>query len=227
MRGRFRLWGVEMAAMKPEQTGPFEAKSVQAVVWDIGRVLVQWDLSRIYRRAIPDDAERARFCATIVTEEWHFRHDAGEQIDALVEARKAEFPQHADLIELYRRNWLDSVPGPVAGTHPLVKRLAARGVPQFAITNFGADTWAMFRPTFPILDHMREVVVSGVEKLVKPGREIFDLAAERFGLAPAAMLFVDDNAANIAAAAALGWQVHHFTGDAAVLETDLAARRLI
>lgn len=200
---------------------------VQAVVWDIGRVLVQWDLSRIYRTAIPDEADRARFCATVVTEQWHFRHDAGEPIDTLVEARKAEFPQHADLIELYRCNWLDSVPGPVAGTHPLVERLAARGVSQFAITNFGADTWAMFRPTFPILDHMRDVVVSGVEKMVKPGRAIFDLAARRFALEPQAMLFVDDNAANVAAAADLGWQVHHFLGDAGALEADLGERGLI
>jgi 2-haloacid dehalogenase len=40
------------------------------------------------------------------------------------------------------------------------------------------------------------------------------------------MLFIDDNAANIVAARALGWQVHHFR-DAGALEADLAARGLL
>ncbi|MEO0032577.1 MAG: hypothetical protein RIS94_2335 [Pseudomonadota bacterium] len=202
--------------------------AIEAVVWDIGRVLVQWDLPRIWRNAIPDDAERARFCTEVVSEAWHFRHDAGEPMDAMVAERKAQFPQAADLIELYRTHWLEAVPGPIAGTHELVRALAARGMPQYAITNFGADTWAMFRPTFPVLDHMREIVVSGVERLVKPGREIFDLAAARFGHAPGAMLFIDDNPANVEAARALGWQAHLFADDGAdALRAEFEGRGLL
>jgi 2-haloacid dehalogenase len=41
------------------------------------------------------------------------------------------------------------------------------------------------------------------------------------------MLFIDDNAANIAAARESGWQTHHFVDDAAALEADLSARGLI
>ena len=40
------------------------------------------------------------------------------------------------------------------------------------------------------------------------------------------MLFVDDNAHNIAAARASGWHGHHFT-NAAGLEADLVARGLL
>ena len=49
---------------------------------------------------------------------------------------------------------------------------------------------------------------------------------ERFGLPGTDMLFIDDNRANVEAAAACGWQVHHFV-DAPRLERDLAARGLI
>jgi 2-haloacid dehalogenase len=41
------------------------------------------------------------------------------------------------------------------------------------------------------------------------------------------MLFIDDNAANIAAADALGWHTHHFRDDAAALRADLVARGLL
>ena len=114
----------------------------------------------------------------------------------------------------------------MAGTHALVERLAARRVPLYAITNFGADSWAMFRPTFPILDHFRIIVVSAHERLTKPDPAIYALAAERFGHAPEDMLFIDDSAANIAAASACGWQTHQFI-DAARLETGLHKRGLI
>ncbi|MCW1382389.1 HAD-IA family hydrolase [Novosphingobium sp. KCTC 2891] len=198
-------------------------RQVDAVVWDVGRVLVQWDLSRIYRDLIPDPAERAAFTSAVVTEDWHAQHDAGVPLADMVAARSAEYPQHAALIDRYRTHWLESVPGPVEGTHPLVERLTAQGVPQFCITNFGVDTWAMFRPTFPILDHFAEIVVSGAERLVKPDPAIFHLAAGRFDHAPDRMVFIDDNAANVASAAALGWKVHHFGGDVDALEADLKA----
>ena len=97
----------------------------------------------------------------------------------------------------------------------MIERLTQRGVAQYAITNFGVDAWALFRPTFPILDHMKDIVVSGAERLVKPGEAIFDLAAQRFGHSPESMLFIDDNAANVEAARRLGWHAFHFEGDAA------------
>lgn len=197
------------------------------VVWDVGRVLVEWDLALLYRDAIPDPAERARFVAEVVSEEWHGQHDAGVPWSTMVAARSAEFPQHAALIARYASHWLDSIPGPVAGTHDLVRRLAARGVPQYAITNFGVDAWALFRPTFPILDHCRDIVVSGAERLIKPDPAIFELAARRFGQAPETMLFIDDNAANIATARALGWHTHHFAQGADALEADLLAHGLL
>lgn len=200
---------------------------VDVVVWDIGRVLVQWDFPRIWQEVIPDDAARAAFTSTVVSEAWHARHDAGESMDALIAERIARYPEHRALIERYKTHWLLSVPGPIAGTHPLVERLAQRAVPQFSITNFGADAFALFRPTFPILDHMIDIVVSGEERLAKPDAAIFDLAAQRFGHDPARMLFIDDNAANIAAARGLGWQVHHFTDDASALEADFVARGLL
>ncbi len=204
-----------------------EAHKVDTVVWDIGRVLVEWDLARIYRKAIPDEAERRWFVTEVVSEAWHAQHDAGVSHAQMVAARQAEFPQYADLIALYATNWLESLPGPVAGTHELIERLAARGVPQFAITNFGVDAWNLFRPTFPILNHLQDIIVSGAERLVKPGEAIFVLAAQRFAKAPASMLFIDDNAANIAAARGLGWHVHHFTGDAEALEAQLADLELL
>jgi 2-haloacid dehalogenase len=199
---------------------------VEAVVFDVGRVLVEWDLRCLYAKLIADPARLDWFCSTVVTEDWHYQHDAGRDLGEMVAERKRAFPAEADLIDAYAARFLETIPGPVPGTAALVDRLAARGVPLYAITNFASPFWAEFRPTLPVFAHFRDVVVSGDEKIAKPDARIFELAAARFGQAPEAMLFIDDNAANIAAAAMLGWQVHHFT-DATTLEVDLTSRGLL
>lgn len=199
---------------------------VRAVVFDIGRVLIEWDLRHLYRKLIDDERELDWFLANVVTEAWHYQADSGRDLADMVAERKLAYPGHDDLIDAYAARFPESIPGPVAGTHDLVKQLAAQGVPLFAITNFGADFWAEFRPTEPLFDRFRDIVVSGVEKIAKPDEAIFRLASKRFGHEPADMLFVDDNAANVLAAKRLGWQVHHFRA-AEALAIDLRVRGLI
>ena len=199
---------------------------VEAVVFDVGRVIVEWDLRNLFEKLIDDAAELDWFLSNVVTESWHFEHDAGRPLAEMVPERKAQFPDHAELIDAYRSRFGETIPGPVPGTAALIEKLAARDVPLFAITNFGAEFWQEFRPTQPVLRNFCDIVVSGEEKLAKPDPAIFERAAKRFGYMPQAMLFIDDNLANIEAASALGWQVHHFT-EAAILERDLANRGLI
>ncbi len=199
---------------------------VEAVVFDVGRVLYQWQLRALFAKLIDDPVELDWFLANVVTEEWHFQHDAGRPLADMVAERQAQFPRHAELIAAYPVRFNETIPGPVPGSIELVERLDERGVPLFAITNFGAEFWATFCPTTPVFGRFRDIVVSGVERLVKPDPAIFRLAERRFGRDAGAMLFIDDNADNIASAARLGWQVHHFT-DAPALESDLARRGLI
>lgn len=199
---------------------------VSAVVFDIGRVLVQWSIRGLYEKLIADPERLDWFVTHVVSEEWHAQHDHGTPWSEMVPARIQQFPQERALIEAYATRWLETVPAPVPGTAALVEALARRGVPLFSITNFGADAWALFRPTFPVLDHFGDIVVSAHERLIKPDPAIFALAAQRFGHAPGEMLFIDDNADNVAAAGVCGWQVHHFA-DAAQLAKDLQARGLL
>ena len=99
------------------------------------------------------------------------------------------------------------------GMTALVEELDARGVPLFAITNFSAEFWPPFRAREAALfDRFRSIVVSGDERLVKPDPAIYRLALDRFGLKAEEAVFVDDNAANIAGAAALGIHAILFEG---------------
>lgn len=180
----------------------------------------------LFAKLIPEAERLDWFCTHVVTEEWHFQHDAGRDLAEMVAERKAEFPGNDALIDAYATRFLETIPGNVPGSHEIVRALAAGGMTLFAITNFASPFWREYRATEPLFDLFGDIIVSGDEKLAKPDARIFDLAARRFGHAPQAMLFIDDNAANIAAARDLGWQVHHFHG-ADALRADLSARGLL
>jgi 2-haloacid dehalogenase len=202
------------------------ASRPSAVVFDIGRVLYDWNLRYLFEKLIADPAELDWFLAEVVTEEWHFQSDAGRPLADIVPELKAKFPQHAALIDAYRDRFEETLPHEIPGTHELVRRLAAREVPLYALTNFGAEFWAQTRRGWPIFDLFADVVVSGEERVAKPDPAIFAIAERRFGRAPGELFFTDDNPANVAAARARGWRAHLFDG-AAGLERELVRLGLL
>jgi 2-haloacid dehalogenase len=200
--------------------------AIRAVVFDVGRVLVQWELRALFEKLIDDESELDWFLQNVVTPEWHFQHDAGRPLAEMVPELQAQFPDYAAHINAYATRFNETIPGPVPGSYEIVEDLARRDVPLFAITNFGAEFWAMFRPTQPIFDHFRDIVVSGEERLVKPDAVIYRLALRRFGLAEGEGLFIDDNLSNVDAAQANGFHAHHFR-NASTLRAELEALGLL
>lgn len=198
----------------------------RAVVFDVGRVLFHWQLSALFEQLIDDPEELDWFLANVVTEQWHFQHDRGRALADMVPERIAQFPTYEQHIRAYATRFNETVPGPVAGSHELVQRLAAKGVPLFCLTNFGDEFWQGFRPTQPIFDLFDDIIVSGVEKVAKPDSRIYEITEARSGRSGNALFFTDDNPANIAAAKARGWDAHLFT-DAPSLAAHLADARLL
>ncbi len=199
---------------------------ITTVVFDVGKVLFEWDLRYLFAKLIEDEQELEYFVNNVVTPQWHFQHDAGRPLAEMTAERTAEFPQYSALIDAYATRFNETIPGPVKGSLEIVSELAQRRVPLFAITNFGAEFWDMFRPTQPIFDHFGDIIVSGVEKLLKPDPAIYALALRRFGLQPGEAIFIDDNYDNVVSARASGFAAHHFT-DAPTLRAELVEYNLV
>lgn len=183
---------------------------IEAVVFDIGNVLLRWDPAFLYEKLIPDPDERARFLAEVVPLSWHLEHDRGRPYAETIPERQRLFPHYADLIAAYRERWDETIAGPIWGSVAALEALSAQGTPLFAITNYSAETFPRARRQFPFLNLFRDIVVSGEEGVVKPDPEIFRRAARRFAIRPDTSLFIDDSPANIDAAARLGWHTHLF-----------------
>ena len=199
--------------------------TVTNVVFDIGRVLIQWDPTLLYSRLLPEPGRAAWFLATILPHEWNLELDRGTSFADGIAERVAAHPEWEREIRAWDEHWHDMVPGAIDGTVALLEHLREEGVPTFSITNFSAEKYAEARERFPFLQGFRDTVVSAHEKLVKPDPAIYRVLLDRNGLAPETCLFVDDMPENVEAARALGMKAHRFVTPRAFAE-ELAAHGL-
>ena len=198
-----------------------------AVIFDVGKVLFDWEPRYLYERLIGDDRALEAFLADVVTKDWHFQHDAGRPFAETSAELAALHPQHAALIAAWGPRFNETIGDPIPGMAEIVAELDAAGVPLFAITNFSGEFWRPFRDReAAIFDRFRDIVVSGDERLVKPDPAIYHLALDRFGLQPGEAVFIDDRADNVAAANDVGMHGLHFV-DAPTLRGQLNALGLL
>lgn len=186
------------------------ASGVTSVVFDVGNVLVHWDIRKLYASSFDNQADVDRFCHEVVTPEWHFQHDAGASLSDTIPALVQRFPEHRERIEAYEPRWMETVGPVVAGMDKLIAELDDANIPMFAITNFSIELWPRFVAATPIISKFRDVIVSGAHKIVKPDPAIYKLALQRFGIAENQAVFIDDRIENITAATRSGFVGHHF-----------------
>jgi 2-haloacid dehalogenase len=196
------------------------------VVFDIGGVLLDWDPRYLYRKLLPDEPAVERFLTEVATMAWNAEQDRGRPWPEAVAELSARFPDHAELIAAYHERWSEMVGGPIAETVRLLRRLRGLGVPCYALTNFSTEKFAQVRDEYEFLGWFGGIVVSGDEKVVKPDPRIYRILLRRFGLDPAATVYVDDSAPNVVAARAQGMTGLHFT-DPARLRAELTTLGVI
>ncbi len=194
---------------------------IRHFVFDIGRVLVDWDPEVPYRRLIPDEAERRYFLTHVCTHEWNIEQDRGRSWREAEDVLIAEYPEHEAMIRAFRVHWAEMLPRHDPDTLAIRDALLNQGRDVTALTNFAADTFAEARVLFPFLNTFRGITVSADIGLMKPELAIYRHHETAFGLDPAATLFFDDSLANIEGARAAGWKAEQFTG-AEKMRADLA-----
>ncbi len=187
------------------------ASSPSIAVFDVGRVLIEWDRMALYRRLLGSDATAAEFLATVCTEAWNVKFDLGVGYAENIASLVAEFPQHEALIRAYDENWMEMVPDAIHGTVAILAELKARGVPLYGITNFSAEKFALVKQRFEWFGHFIDIVVSGEERMIKPDPAIYHLLLERNTLEAGDTIFIDDSPGNVKGARAIGMHAVQFT----------------
>ena len=98
-------------------------------------------------------------------------------------------------------------------TLDLMRMLKAQGKKLGILSNMSPDFHdRLFVPRAADYRALVDVkVISGLEKLYKPERPIYDLTQRRMGLSPDRLLFLDDTPVNVNAARSYGWQAEVYS----------------
>jgi 2-haloacid dehalogenase len=201
-------------------------RPANAVVFDLGNVLIAWDPVRAVEVAVG----RERALAFVADPDfdfaaWNRANDAGRGLDEAERVAVASHPHYAEEIVAYREHFGASLVGEIAGSVEILRELHEAEVPLFALTNWSADLFPVALDRFDFLDLFEDIVVSGEEGVAKPDPEIFEVLEERVshraGLDDC--IFIDDSPANVVAAAETGMDAVGFTGPDDLRE-DLIAR---
>jgi 2-haloacid dehalogenase len=199
---------------------------VDAVVFDLGGVLLDWNPRYLYRKLIADETEMEMFLARICTLEWHAAHDRGVSFAESCAALATAHPEHAELIHAWGARSEEMVAGPIEGTVAILDELLYKGVKCFALTNMERETYPLRRQRYPFMRWFDGTVVSSHEGVAKPDPEIFRRLFARFDVHPTRTVMIDDSAPNIETAVGLGMPAIRFESPAA-LRAALTRLRLL
>ncbi len=183
---------------------------IDAVVFDIGGVLLDWDPRYLYRKLFDDEREMERFLAEVCTLQWHAAHDRGVPVARSCAQLAAAHPEQRELIMAWGARSEEMIAGEIPGAVALLASLKRAGVPCYALTNMEAETYPLRRSRFEFMRWFDGTVVSAHEGVAKPDPEIFRRLLRRFGLCARRTVMVDDSVPNLDAARSVGMQAVHF-----------------
>ncbi len=188
------------------------AADVDGVVFDFGGVI---SVSPIEGWALyPFCAARGLDRDAVMTGWKKYRHlwDGGfisfDDMYRRIFADAGQTISDADLEQLWEIDAVAWIRDLRPDTLELMRRLKAAGKKIGILTNMSPDFHdRLFISRAADYRALADAeVVSGLVKLYKPERPIYDLMAQRLGLPGNRLLFLDDTSKNIEAARAYGWQ---------------------
>lgn len=174
---------------------------------------MDWDPRYLLRAILPDrEDEMEAILRDALNHDWNVERDRGDSWPEAVARLKAEYPQWAELFDLFTERWAETLGGEHEDTVAILRELKERGTPLYALSNWSAAMFPHAEDRFEWLDWFDGVVVSGRVRMIKPDRDIFDHLLETYDLAADDILFIDDQQPNVEAALSYGIASHLFRG---------------
>ena len=190
------------------------------VVFDLGAVLIGWEPARLLQAHFPERAPTFETAGAFARAFFHHKDwldfDCGiRTLDEVVARTSALLTLPTDRVRDLLVP-LGETLQPIPESIELLMALAARREKQadvrlFYLSNMPQPYARALERRLPFFSSFDGGIFSADVKLTKPQGEIYELLAWRHGLAAEETLFIDDTAANVEAARAIGWHAIHCT----------------
>jgi 2-haloacid dehalogenase len=184
--------------------------SRKAIIFDLGNVLVKWDLHPIFDRFFPNPEAVDAFLAEVSFLEWNALQDQGRPFREGITVISEQFPHYAHIFQYFSDHWEETIHETVEENVALASRLKRGGFPLYILSNFAAETFVITRARHSFLNMFDDIIISSEVGLIKPDPAIFQYTLDRIHRSAQDCIFIDDSLPNIEAALQLGFTALHF-----------------
>ncbi|MSU41028.1 MAG: HAD family phosphatase [Pedosphaera sp.] len=178
----------------------------QVVVFDLGKVLVDFDYAILVRALALQSRLSAEALNQFINQSpLLLDYEAGRmttpEFFAAVQSGTGYTGSLEELGRLY-----GTIFSPIAPMIALHARLRAQGVPTFIFSNTNALAMEQIRADFPFLSQFDGHIYSFEHGAMKPEAHLYEVVERITGRAGDAIAYLDDRPENIAAGSARGWR---------------------
>lgn len=202
---------------------------IKNIVFDMGKVLLNYDSERVCRHFISDEKERSAVnTAVFVSPEW-IMLDMGiiTEEEALKRMQQRLCGDHEkEMARLCLEHWHEYCMWETDGMADVVKELKEKGYGIYLCSNASMRMLPCYKTVIPAIGYFDGVLFSAEVKCIKPQKEMYDHLFQRFGLKAEECFFIDDQQINIDGAKACGMDGYCFAdGDVERLKEVLESIR--
>ena len=177
---------------------------IRNLIFDFGKVLVDFDFIAFFRRIIPDEQRLWAFTPVLYNDSLPQLLDREAQpFDTIMEEVISHNPEYEREIRAFCQHYPEIVTGEMPGMRELLARLRAEGFKLYGLTNWCSKVHITMRQ-YDIFQLLDGSVISSEEHLIKPEPAIYQRLFDKFGLKPEECLFTDDKPENIEGGRSLG-----------------------
>ncbi len=187
-----------------------DTQAIQAIIFDFGGVLLDWNPRFLYRRFFDEPDEIDRFLSEIGFQDWNAQQDKGRPFAEGVAELSRAFPKYETLIRAYRDYWEESISGPIGGSVTILESLKREGLELYGLSNWSAETFPIALKKYGFFALFDSIIISGAVNMIKPDPAIFEYTVHRIARPPEQCLIIDDSETNIQVARGLGFAAIHF-----------------
>lgn len=181
-----------------------ERNMIKALIFDFGKVLVDYDFAHIIDPLFDNEADRKEFYTFFASID--FVNELDREVTPFIDiirCKQQEHPKYTEQLQVFFDKYVDFVTGEVPGMKLLLKELKASGYELYGLTNWSSKVHEVIKKydIFGLLDGQ---VISSEVHLLKPEPEIYEHLLEKFGLQADECVFTDDKAVNVEGAEKVG-----------------------
>ena len=165
---------------------------IKNIIFDLGNVLINFKPYEFLLRFTNDKEYIDQFISKVTRSKTWLELDRGTE--SLENARTifiSKYPQEKDFIEQFFDQWMDMLT-PIEENVEILVELKELGYRSYILSNYIIEAFSYVCSKYSFLSLFNGQIISGVEKVIKPEKAIYELLLSRYNLVPEESLFIDD-----------------------------------